>query len=145
MKIDLTNDEYRKLLDLLYLGNWVMTANDTENDESKKKYEEITQKIYSYAKDFECDELVEFNAEFGEYFETVELEESEVSQYLQEYDENNFWDTLIMRLAERDYLREITPREFNKLSSEEKITGTQKHEQKWEDEFSKNGINNLKI
>ncbi|MBN1141695.1 MAG: hypothetical protein JXB25_07890 [Deltaproteobacteria bacterium] len=145
MKINFTNKEYRNLLDFLYLGNWVMTANDTEEDENKSKYEEITQKIYSHAKDFGCDELIEFNAEFGEYFETVEFEESEVNQYLEDYNENNFWENLIMRLAERDFFKEISPGEFNKLSSEEKITRTQTHEKKWEEEFSKNGIINLKI
>jgi hypothetical protein len=145
MKINFTKKEFRNLLDLVYLGNWVMTANDTEDDEEKSKYEEITQKIYSFAKEFGCEHLIEYDSEFEEYIETAEFEDSEVSEYLEEFEENNFWETLSMRLAERDFLKEIKPGEFNKIPLNEKIMKTQEHEQKWVEEFSKNGIDNLKI
>lgn len=145
MKINFTKDEYRHLLDLVYLGDWVMTADDVGKNVKKKHHEEITQKIYSYAKDFGCEDLIEFNAEFDKYNETRDFEESEVSQCLAEFEENCFWETLISRLAERDFLKELPPGGLNALSLKEKFTEIQKHEDKWADEFSKFGIDHLKI
>ena len=144
MKINFTKNEFRNLLDLVYLGNWVMTANDTEVDEEKSKYEEITQKVYSLAKDFGYENLIEHDQEFEEYSETAEFEESEVSHYLEEFEEHCFWETLISRLAERDFLKELPPGGLNALSAEENLLEIQKHEDKWADEFSKFGIDNLK-
>ena len=144
MKINFTKNEYRHLLDLIYLGDWIMTADDVEKDKNKKHHEEITQKIYSFAKDFGCEDLIEYNAEFDKYNETRDCEESEVSQFLASFEENCFWETLISRLAERDFLKELPPGGLNALSLEERFSGIQKHEDKWADEFSKFGIDNLK-
>lgn len=144
MKINLTKKEYRELLDLIYLGNWMISANEVEDLDEPNKYQEITQKIYSLAKDYHFDNLIEYSDEFEEYMETSEFEESEVSEYIEEYDEQNFWETLISRLAERDFLKGIPAGSFNELSLEEKFIEMQKHEEKWSDEFSKFGIDNLK-
>ena len=123
-----------------------MTADDVEKekDTNKKHHEEITQKIYSFAKDFGCEDLIEYNAEFDKYNETRDFEESEVGQHLAEFEENSFWETLIARLAERDFLKELPPGGLNALSLEEKFSRIQNYEDKWADEFSKFGIGNLK-
>ncbi len=145
MKINFTNKEFRTLLDLIYLGNWVINANEIEPEKNLNKHEELVQKIYSHAKDFNFENLVEYNNEFKEYIETAEFEDSEVSEYLEEYEEQNFWETLISRLAERDFLLEIPRGSLNDLSLEEKFIKIQKHEDKWTEEFSKFGIDNLEI
>lgn len=144
MKINFTKKEYRHLLDLIYLGDWVMTAADVEQDINKKHHEEITQKIYSFAKDFGCEDLIEYDAECDGYNETRDFEESEVSKHLTNYEENSFWETLISRLAERDFLKDLPPGGLKALSLEEKFSGIQKHEDKWAEEFSKSGLDNLK-
>ena len=144
MKINFTKKEYRYLLDLIYLGDWVMTADDVEDDPKKKHHEEITQKIYSFAKDFDCEDLIEYNSDFDKHNETRNFEESEVAQYLASFEENSFWETLISRLAERDFLKDLPSGGLNALTLDEKFSGIQKHEDKWADEFSKFGINNLK-
>jgi len=88
--------------------------------------------------------LIEYDAECDGYNETRDFEESEVSKYLANFEENSFWEKLISRLAERDFLKDLPPGGLNALSLEEKFSGIQKQEDKWAEEFSKFGLENLK-
>ena len=144
MKINFTKKEYRALIDLIYIGNWVITANDVEKDMNKEKYEEVTRKIYSFAKEFGCEKLIEYHPELDEYCGSCDFEESEVSQHLEEYEDTSFWETLIFRLSERDFLKEVPPGELMNIPPEKIIMETHRHEEKWSEEFTKNGIDNLK-
>jgi hypothetical protein len=145
MKINFTKAEYRLLLDLVSLGTWVLTSHDTEEDQKKKKYEEVEQKIFSHAKEFGCEKLIKYDEKFGAYFETREFDETEKYGFIEEYNENTFWDELINRLAERDFIKEHGFEEIEKMSFEERIRNNQKHEDKWTDEFEAHGIDRLKI
>jgi hypothetical protein len=145
MKINFTKAEYRVVLDLVSLGDWVLTSHDTEEDPRKKKYEEVVQKIFSYAKEFGFEKLVKFDPEFQSYFETREYDESEKEEFLEEFEENTFWTELINRLAERDFLREHGLERAKEMSFEERIREIHKHEEKWSDELEKHGIERLKI
>jgi len=55
MKINITKKEYRLLLDILYLGDWMLTAHDDQETPEKEKYQDVIQKFYSYAKDSSLD------------------------------------------------------------------------------------------
>ena len=39
MKIDLTEKQFRRLLDLVYVGNWVM--NSTRGDDRIREYDDV--------------------------------------------------------------------------------------------------------
>lgn len=145
MKINFTKAEYRVLLDLVSLGEWVLTAHDTEDVPKKKKYEEVVQKIFSYAKEIGFEKLIIFNPGLQRYFGTREYDESEKEEYLEEFEENTFWTELINRLAERDFLRENGLERVKEMSLEEKIREIHKHEEKWSEELGKHGIDRLKI
>ena len=43
MHIDLTNKEFRRLLDMVYLGNWVL--NSTRGDDRFKDYDDLESKL----------------------------------------------------------------------------------------------------
>jgi hypothetical protein len=144
MKINFTKSEFRALLDLIYLGDWVLTAHDVEPDTKKSRHQEIVQKIYSYAKDFGFDNLIKHDHGRDSYSETLEFEEGDVREFLNDFEENNFWESLISNLAERDFHKEIGPDGLRKLSIEENFEIIGKHEENWADEFSKHGLENLK-
>jgi hypothetical protein len=59
MKIDFNKSEYRLLLDMVYLADWMLTAYDETDDPEKAKYEQLSQKVYSHAKEMGCDSLIE--------------------------------------------------------------------------------------
>lgn len=85
MKINFTKKEYRQLLDLVFLGDWVVSSFDM--DGAKSPYVDIQQKIYSYAKELGCEELIEHVRAGNQYFETAQFE-SEVMHHLDAYDEH---------------------------------------------------------
>ena len=46
MNIELTEKEFRRLLDMVYVGNWIL--NSTREDKRIKAYDELESKIFSY-------------------------------------------------------------------------------------------------
>ena len=47
MQIDLTAKEFRRLLDLVYIGNWVL--NSTRGDDRFQDYDDLESKIFALA------------------------------------------------------------------------------------------------
>ena len=45
MKIDLTEKQFRRLLDLVYIGNWVL--NSTRGDDRIREYDEVESTVFS--------------------------------------------------------------------------------------------------
>ena len=45
MRIDLTPKEFRRLLDLVYIGNWVL--NSTRGEDRFQDYDDVESKIFS--------------------------------------------------------------------------------------------------
>ena len=46
MKIELTEQQFRYLLDLVYIGNWVM--NSTREDDRIKEYDQVESLVFSH-------------------------------------------------------------------------------------------------
>jgi hypothetical protein len=138
MKLELSKSQYRSLVKLAFLGNWM--ANSTKlHEEQDQEFNEITQLVYSLSKEIEPFDLVEYDKRYKEYFPTRKLEE-ELEDVIEEYDNDAFWQELSSRLARRDLLREIGP----------VSTLTDKHrerefeiEEAYQTEFEKNGLKNL--
>lgn len=57
MLIELTEKEYRRLLDMVYIGNWIL--NSTRGSDRFHDYDRVESKIFSYCKDHEMQALVE--------------------------------------------------------------------------------------
>lgn len=82
MKINFSKKEYRQLLDLVFMGDWVASG---MNEDGVSPYDEIREKIYSYAKEMGCEELIEFDRTLGKHFETAQFEESGVMELIDNY------------------------------------------------------------
>lgn len=82
MKIHFTKKEYRQLLELIYLGDWLASAH-SETDESP--YEAIREKIYSYAKAFHCEDWIEYDKSLGRHYETAAFEGQGVMERIEQY------------------------------------------------------------
>ena len=57
MQIDLTNKEFRYLLDLVYIGNWVL--NSTRGDQRFADYDAIESKLFGLCRGTKMQTLVE--------------------------------------------------------------------------------------
>jgi hypothetical protein len=141
MKIELTKEQYRKLIELLFLSHWLINSHRTgaKGDEMKTDYDELEQHVFSYAKDFQLGQLV--MEEEGEYFTTMKLEEN-LMPLIDEYDEYTFWEQLPAQLAERDMRKEIG---LVKKLKDEHIERKYEIEETYQEEFHKNGLKNLVI
>ncbi len=146
MNINFTQKEYRLLLDAVFIADWVMTSHDVDPDSDDDQYQMLFQKIYSYAKEAGCSDLVEEEAESNRYYPTRKYEdESEVFEWIEEYDAMSFWEELIERLSERDAMKEVPPAQRDRLSAEEFRRKSDPHERKYSAEFEKRGIDRLVI
>ena len=90
------------------------------------------------------DSWVERHDESDKWFPTKELEER-LSPLIDEYNEDNFWEDLVFDLARRDLIDRYGEDEVEKMDLKELITREQPFLDKYEQEFSKNGIRNLRI
>ena len=98
MEIKFTKKQYEDLIKMVYLGNWMI--NSVRFDNIVKKYDEIEQHIYSFAKDAGLDKYIEFNSKLNRFFPTIEFEDDEeIDEYIEEYDNAYFWDDLVSSLS----------------------------------------------
>lgn len=146
MKIHFTKKEYRLLLDIVSIADWVMNSHTTGNNPKSEPYEELEQKIFSYAKDAGLENLVMYNKQYDKYFPTREYEDEETDRpFIDEYEEEVFWEELCGRLAQRDLLQEKGIQEIKEMDPIEVLTEEDKIAEKYDKEFIENGIKNLII
>lgn len=142
MKINFTKKQFRNLLDLIYAGNWLINANK-DKDEDEEEYKDLIQYIYSFANKMDCEDLIEYDKEFKQYFETRELEDGPVREFIDEYDDDVFWLELSSRLAERDTRKNMS--EDQAPSHGEFISRVWAREEEYNDEFMDNGLDNVRV
>ncbi len=143
MKINLTNKQYRLLLDLVYTGAWLINAH---RDEALKEYEEVESYVYSFAKQFGLDNLVEYVREKDTYYPTREFEEGQVNDFVDEYDDDTFWSELQYRLADRDVDQDgpIVP-EAGRSAEDTRFMRIMERESQYEQEFIDHGLDHVKV
>ncbi len=142
MKINLTNKQYRLLLDLVYTGAWLINAHRT--DTIKTEYEELESYLYSFAKPYGLDNLVDYVHEKDKYYPSLALEESQVREFIDEYDEENFWEELVSRLATRDIDNGGSiPAEEGRSAQETRAMRIWEREDEYSDEFEEHGLDRV--
>lgn len=106
MKLQLTPKEYRRILQMLYIADHVLNGRrDDEPAGLRLKCEDALQGFLGYAEQFGCADLVEPVDEVAFNFAATMPEEPGVSDVINDYNEDTFWQELVIRLAERDYER----------------------------------------
>ncbi len=143
MKINFTKAQYETLIKAVYLGNWVV--NSTEGETVDEDFDALEEYILSFAKDFGLDQYVEYDEGEKKFYASRELEEGEIEDQIQRYDDYTFWDKLIFNLAERDLIRKYGERAVEKMADADRFEKEQEFLEKYEQEFSRNGIRNLVI
>ena len=143
----MTKKEYGDLLDLLYIADWVLSATRVDDDPKTKKYKDIFQRIYSYAKDFGYEHMVEYIENRNEYVQDDDFKHrSSLHEFIDEYDNDSFWTELANRLIDRDLIRQLgSEKRFFELEVQERIELEYPIREKYEEEFYKNGLDNVKI
>ena len=98
MKIELTEQQYRYLLDLVYIGNWVL--NSTRDNDRIKEYDEVESLIFSHCVTHGMVPLVEVLD--GELIPSRAFSEGGIHEAIAAYEDDMFFEILAQELALRD-------------------------------------------
>ena len=146
MKIDLTRDEYIRLLELTEIALWVVESHHDEERPQTRKYRALEQTVFAAAESMGCGELVEYDEDLKRFLPTIEFEETLAAMnFVGEFEDNTFWDQLILRLAERDLIRQVGEDSLKEMIPEERAEVEQPHADRYFKEFRKNGLENVTL
>lgn len=98
MKLELTTKQFRRLLDMAYIGNWIL--NSTRGDDRFKDYDEVESLLFSKARAEGMPMLAEDWQ--GEVVPSRAFAEGGIHEAIMEYENNVFFDILAEDLARRD-------------------------------------------
>ena len=142
MQITLTQEQYAKLLELTYLGNWVV--NSYRGEERLEDYDRTAEHVLSFAPSAGLQDRVEFDEFEGRYFPSRKLDD-ELKPLVDEYDDDVFWNALIERLAERDLVRAQGEETVDKMDWDEYNRNIETYIKKYEKEIDESGVEHLEI
>ena len=98
MKLELTTKQFRRLLDMAYIGNWIL--NSTRGDDRFKDYDEVESLLFAKAQEEGMGVLAEDWQ--GEVVPSRAFAEGGIHEAIMEYENNVFFDILAEDLARRD-------------------------------------------
>ena len=131
MQIELTNKEFRHLLDMVYIGNWVL--NSTRGDDRFADYDDLESKLFGLCRTVGMKVLVEdWN---NTTIPSRAYEAGGIHEAIAYYEDNVFYEILAEELSRRDMgYADITPENY------EEITGRMEQYMR---EFEVSGIDRL--
>lgn len=142
IQLEFSEAEYRKLVEAMYLADWVTNAH-TVSDSITNPYS-LDQKIYKKAQAAGCGDLVVYAEKEKAFMPSRKLEEKG-HDVLDEYDEETFWEELVNRLAVRDIEEERGPDALGKMSQEEQFRLVSQMEERYQTECERHGVDRLEI
>ena len=98
MEINLTRRQFRRLLDMVYIGNWVL--NSTRGDDRIRDYDEVESLLFGRAALEGMPQLAELYQ--GEIVPSRAFVEGGIHEAIMDYENNVFFDILAEDLARRD-------------------------------------------
>ena len=98
MKLELTTKQFRRLLDMAYIGNWIL--NSTRGDDRFKDYDDVESLLFAQAREEGMGVLAEDWQ--GEVVPSRAFAEGGIHEAIMEYENNVFFDILAEDLARRD-------------------------------------------
>ena len=99
MKLELTTKQFRRLLDMAYIGNWIL--NSTRGDDRFKDYDDVESLLFAKAREEGMGVLAEDWQ--GEVVPSRAFAEGGIHEAIMEYENNVFFDILAEDLARRDF------------------------------------------
>ena len=131
---------------MVEIASWVLYAHKTEEEPETVKYRDLEQKLLSYAKEIGLKHFVKYEKKLGKYFLTKEFEDkSAFMDYIDDYNNDTFWDELINHLSLRDLIRQEGEEKYRGMSLMERFLKEEPIREKYYNEFQMNGLNNIRI
>ena len=133
MEIKLTELEFRRLLDMAYIGNWIL--NSTRGSDRFTDYDIVESKLFSYCPPHGMTTLTEYVGD--EARPSAAFENGGIHEAIAEYEDAVFFEILAEELARRDMdFEPIGPENYTELTS---------RIDEYIEEFEQNGIENISL
>jgi hypothetical protein len=142
MQMTLSRDQYEKLMDLVYLGNWLV--NSYRGDNRLEEYDKLAESVLSFAPSAGRQDRVEFDEFEGRYSPSAKFDD-EMGKFWEEYDEDVFWNMLVDGLAERDYIRKHGEANLEAVDWEDYSNKLEPFLRKYEKEIDRHGLERLEV
>lgn len=98
MELKLTQKQFRRLLDLVYIGNWVL--NSTRGDDRIKEYDQVESLVFAHCLDHGMAPLTELYQ--GELIPSRAFADGGIHEAIEQYEDTIFYELLAEELALRD-------------------------------------------
>ena len=131
MKIELIKKEFRRLLDMVYIGNWVL--NSTRGDQRFADYDAIESKLFGLCRGTKMQTLVE--SWQGEEVPSRAYAEGGIHEAIACYEDAVFYEILAEELSRRD----MAYPEINEENYDEIVTRMDRYMR----EFQRSGVDHL--
>ena len=102
MELHMTEKQFRRLLDLVYIGNWVL--NSTRGDDRIKEYDQVESLVFSHCLDHGMTPLTELYQ--GELIPSRAFADGGIHEAIMAYEDATFFEILAQELALRDEIME---------------------------------------
>ena len=133
MEIKLTQKQFRRLLDLVYIGNWVL--NSTRGDDRIRQYDRVESLVFSHCLTNGMAELTELYE--GELIPSRAFAEGGIHEAIMAYEDITFFEILAQELALRDMDDPpITPENYDEIRERMGV---------YLMEFEQNGTDNISV
>ncbi len=141
IEVKFTKEQFKSLLKLVSTATWVINA---FREEIIEEFDELEEYLLSHAHKEGFSNLVEYDEDTNTFLPSEKLED-EIHEYIEDYNDEIFWQTLITRLAIRDLERAYGKSAVEKMELNERVKKISPIFDKYAKEFSENGIENIVI
>ena len=141
MEIPLTQQQYKTLLLMVYLGDWMINAIRSDPDED---FQGMACYIYSFVETFGITGLVGPEPYKGKKFPSREFDKL-AQPYIRQYDTQIFWEELADRLAERDFVADYGLKAIEDMTPEERFAKRSELTDQYLDEFESHGLDRVAV
>ena len=133
MNIELSEKEFRRLLDMVYIGNWIL--NSARGNDRFEDYDLLQEKLFAQCPAHGMRTLVE--SWHGHIFPSRAYEDGGIHEAIADYEDAVFYNILAEELARRDLgLEDSDPADYTELTA---------RMDEYLDEFDKNGLSTINI
>ncbi len=114
MNIELTTKEFRRLLDLVYIGNWIL--NSTRGEDRIEDYDRVESKLFGLCRKLGMPALVE--RWDGVDVPSRAFSDGGIHEAIMDYEDTVFFEILAEELARRDMgYQEVSTSNYDELIS----------------------------
>ena len=133
MTVELSEKEFRRLLDLVYIGDWIL--NSARGEDRFEDYDDVLEKLFSLCPDVGMEALMD--SWQGRVFPSKAYREGGIHEAIADYEDAVFFDILAEELARRDM-------EGEGVSADDETELNARMEEYYQ-EFEQHGIDNLTV